>query len=351
LSYFNFLAGGPSGGYRLLGDSNLDWGQDLSLAARRLRERGVDRAILCYFGTASPFVEGIDWQLLPPAPREKSRDPWVVLPPEGTEWLVMSATNRQGIYYRPPGGGEPYPWLEGVEPEEVVGGTIFLYDIGEDAEVQRGLAETYRRHGLREEAINALVRLVRLRRYDADARRDLVAAYLAEGRRKDAEGVILNCPNPHPDELLKLAAIRRELGDLEGVRTVYRSGLIGFPNDPELKNAYAWFLQEMDEDLEHALELAEDAVRWEPGDPYYRDTRGMVRLKLGDPAGALADLEAALALPGGEIPEIRWHRALALEALGRGKEAEEEALSLLERTDLPAELTEEVGAWLAERSP
>ena len=36
----------------------------------------MKHAVNCYFGTASPFVEGLDWQLLPPTQRPQDRDPW-----------------------------------------------------------------------------------------------------------------------------------------------------------------------------------------------------------------------------------------------------------------------------------
>jgi 4-amino-4-deoxy-L-arabinose transferase-like glycosyltransferase len=40
IGYFNFLAGGFDGGPRWLGDSNVDWGQDLARLERELRRRG-----------------------------------------------------------------------------------------------------------------------------------------------------------------------------------------------------------------------------------------------------------------------------------------------------------------------
>jgi 4-amino-4-deoxy-L-arabinose transferase-like glycosyltransferase len=50
LSYFNPLAGGPVGGRRILSDSNVDWGLDLSRLAVELRRRGIERPTVCYFG-------------------------------------------------------------------------------------------------------------------------------------------------------------------------------------------------------------------------------------------------------------------------------------------------------------
>lgn len=183
ISYFNEAVGGARGGYEILGDSNLDWGQDLPETAGRLKALGGDRAILCYFGTASPFGLGVEWQMLPPSQREKRFDPWIVVPPdEGPLWLAMSATNRQGIYSRGRGGdasGAPYPWLESITPREVVGGTIFLYEISKEKAALKGLVETYLAHGMRDEAYAALVRWNALDPNDGEARERLEKARAA----------------------------------------------------------------------------------------------------------------------------------------------------------------------------
>lgn len=179
IAYFNEAVGGARGGYHLLGDSNLDWGQDLPEAAERLRARGVERAVLCYFGTMNPFVLGVKWQLLPPAQREKRFDPWIILEPADPLWIVMSATNRQGIYSRGKNrraDEAPYPWIENVEPDEVVGGTVFLYEVSDDVEVIRGLVDHYLQHGMKEEAYAMLLRWAALAPQDPEAAEKLEAA-------------------------------------------------------------------------------------------------------------------------------------------------------------------------------
>jgi tetratricopeptide (TPR) repeat protein len=348
LPFFNEVARVTGGGARWLGDSNLDWGQDLSAAAERLRARGATGAILCYFGTASPFAEDFEWQILPPAPRAKARDPWTVLPAEGPQWLAVSVTNLQGIYYRASGQEDPMPWLEDVEPVETVGGTIRLYEISQNADVQRGLAEIYRRHGLVEEAKRALVRTVRESPYDAAPREALAAAWLAEGALKEAEAVILGARNPTVQEVLQLASIRKQLGDAKGVLEAYEAGLRGYEYEPDIRNAFAWWLQETGDDLDRALELAQRAVELGPSDPYYLDTLAMVRLRRFELADALDAVERALALPGGDVAAIRWHRALVLAELGRGGEAIAEAERIVAHEDLSPELQEEIGRWLLE---
>jgi tetratricopeptide (TPR) repeat protein len=315
LPYFHVLAGGPRGGERLLGDSNLDWGQDLSLAAAWLRDHDVDGAVLSYFGTADAFAEGIAWQLLPPTARPRDADPWTTLAPEGPQWLAMSVTNLQGVYSRLEGRDVPYPWLTNVEPDVVIGGSIHLYEIGDAPEIQRGLANAYARYGMRTESENALVR----------------------------------SGTPTADDLAGFAQRRRTDGDETGAAQLYVVGVRRFPNDAGLHNDAAWMMQESGGDLHLALEYADRAVALDPNDPGLRDTRGMVHHRRGDAAKALADFDAALRAPGGDVAEIRWHRARALADAGSSGEAEAEARRLLDRADLDERVRSEITTWLATR--
>jgi hypothetical protein len=96
LAYFNELAGGPSNGWRLLVDSNLDWGQDLKRLAAWLREHPTPGLKLSYFGSAEPAWYGIASEALPgyaaPHPPRVTRK---VAP---GDVLAVSATNLQGVY-------------------------------------------------------------------------------------------------------------------------------------------------------------------------------------------------------------------------------------------------------------
>jgi len=61
LSYFNELAGGPTSGWKILSDSNIDWGQDLPRLRDWLAAHGAaDQKInLVFFGPADPHYYGI----------------------------------------------------------------------------------------------------------------------------------------------------------------------------------------------------------------------------------------------------------------------------------------------------
>jgi hypothetical protein len=61
LSFFNAFAGGPGGGYRIVNDSNVDWGQGLIALRGELKRRGITRIHLAYHGTTDPAIYGIDY--------------------------------------------------------------------------------------------------------------------------------------------------------------------------------------------------------------------------------------------------------------------------------------------------
>jgi 4-amino-4-deoxy-L-arabinose transferase-like glycosyltransferase len=57
LAYFNEAVGGPAGGGRYVGDSNLDWGQDLRRLRAFVDTQQIDRIAVAYFGGSSPSYE------------------------------------------------------------------------------------------------------------------------------------------------------------------------------------------------------------------------------------------------------------------------------------------------------
>ncbi|HEX6738681.1 MAG TPA: glycosyltransferase family 39 protein [Vicinamibacteria bacterium] len=124
LAYFNELVGGPRNGYRLLADSNLDWGQDLKELRAYLERRGITECKLSYFGTADPEYHHVPCRLLPgymlPRPRA------VVSEVRTGEWLAVSATNLQGLYVEPE--VEPLmALLRQRRPVDQVGYSILIY--------------------------------------------------------------------------------------------------------------------------------------------------------------------------------------------------------------------------------
>src|SRR5207248_3317284 len=123
IPFFNAAAGGPGGGLRILGDSNLDWGQDLPLLADWQAKHPTQRLYFCYFGSADPSFYGIRYINLPSG---YFLNPTAQLP-DAPGVIAVSATKLQGIHVYPQVLGF-YDALRAQRPCEVLGGTIYLYD-------------------------------------------------------------------------------------------------------------------------------------------------------------------------------------------------------------------------------
>ena len=124
LAYFNELGGGPTRGWRLLVDSNLDWGQDLKRLKGWMDAHGVTNVKLSYFGSASPSYYGIHGERLPgySAPHP----PRVTHEIHPGDVVAVSATNLQGVYLDP----EDRPLMERLRrltPAGRVGRSILVY--------------------------------------------------------------------------------------------------------------------------------------------------------------------------------------------------------------------------------
>ena len=135
LTFFNVFAGGPAGGVRYLGDSNLDWGQALpGLKTYQDREQ-IPVVYLAYHGTAPPRAFGIRYQKLPAFGALEPPPPDRVPAGAGRHVVAVSATCLQGIYM-PRTGHDPtvYRWLLDRRPTAVIGHAIYVYDLTDDPE-------------------------------------------------------------------------------------------------------------------------------------------------------------------------------------------------------------------------
>ena len=120
LAYFNEAAGGPDGGWRYLGDSNLDWGQDVGKLERFVKERGIKEPVRVFLHTMTPV------ERLPFAAEEGRR---YQTPTPG--WYAVSMTEAQRIY-EDSRRDKALKWLEEYEPVATLGHTIRVYHIGKD---------------------------------------------------------------------------------------------------------------------------------------------------------------------------------------------------------------------------
>ena len=114
LSYMDVFVN-PVTSYRLLSDSNVDWGQGL-LALREYQAQHPGEQIwLAYFGSVDPAIYGIHAQLL----AENDH-------PTGT--IVVSATNFSGQYLHDAGA---YRWLLQHKPAQVIDHCMYVFEINQ----------------------------------------------------------------------------------------------------------------------------------------------------------------------------------------------------------------------------
>ncbi len=127
IAYFNVAAGGSRGGSRILADSNLDWGQDLTTLAEWQKSHPNTRLYLSYFGTAVPATYGVD---AINAVAGYAYDPQTQMPDQPGV-LAVSVTQLQGLYV----SDRLKPFYEVLRqkmPREILGGTLYLYDVPSD---------------------------------------------------------------------------------------------------------------------------------------------------------------------------------------------------------------------------
>lgn len=136
LSYFNEFAPTPAGRMRLLGDSNLDWGQGLPALQRWMQREEVPCLYLSAYGTCPPRVFGIEHVPLPGFGALESPAPRTL--PAGLDkvYVAVFGTNLQGVYLADP---HSYDFLRNRTPHAVLAGSVWVYDVTADADALRKL--------------------------------------------------------------------------------------------------------------------------------------------------------------------------------------------------------------------
>jgi hypothetical protein len=125
LAFSSVWAGGRDDAYRVLADSNVDWGQGLLDLRDFMAEEEVGSVRLSYFGSARPEAYGIEYVALPSFFRlSVDRTPKAEPSPRFT---VISATNLLGLYLQ---GFDPFAEYRDREPYRVLGHSLFVFDEG-----------------------------------------------------------------------------------------------------------------------------------------------------------------------------------------------------------------------------
>jgi hypothetical protein len=108
ISYFNELAGGSKNGYKILRDSNVDWGQDLPALADYMKRNNITMVTFKYFGEADPAAYGVSCSSFQPDDYERP----------GNKVYAISAQYLEGV-----------EWARGYRHTATAGNSIFLYDL------------------------------------------------------------------------------------------------------------------------------------------------------------------------------------------------------------------------------
>jgi hypothetical protein len=106
ISYFNETVNGPDNGYKILRDSNVDWGHGLKALAQYLKANKIEDVKLYYFGTADPAYYGIRYEI-----------------PDSSDFEEPS----EGVYAISAQYLEAFSWTNECEPVAKVAHSIFIY--------------------------------------------------------------------------------------------------------------------------------------------------------------------------------------------------------------------------------
>ena len=128
IPYANELWGGSSQTYKLLSDSNADWGQQLKSIKQYLDRRGVKDCWFEYFaaGVAEPSYYGIPCKPLPTLSTLWLNVP-IDVPSSIDGTVLISAGNLSGFEFGP-GPLDPYGQFKLLTPIAVIDQSVFVFD-------------------------------------------------------------------------------------------------------------------------------------------------------------------------------------------------------------------------------
>jgi hypothetical protein len=130
LTYFNQIVGGPSGAYKYVVDSNIDWGQDLIRFSDFVKANNIAHIEFDYFGWADPYYYLQNRYIWLNSKKYVNAEDFIEHN-QSDGWLAVSATFLEGSEGTPE---NPNPinyknWLQAIKPVTVIGHSIFVYHI------------------------------------------------------------------------------------------------------------------------------------------------------------------------------------------------------------------------------
>jgi hypothetical protein len=129
LAYSNELWGGPANSYRIVADSNVDWGQGLKAMKQYLDQRGIHDCWFAYFGAnvADSSYYGIPCRPLPNSFSRLTHAPMPAIPATVDGPIFLSASEVAGTLW----GGEaynPYVAFRDKPPSALIAHSILVYE-------------------------------------------------------------------------------------------------------------------------------------------------------------------------------------------------------------------------------
>ena len=131
LSYFNKIAGGSSGGYRYVVDSNLDWGQDGKRFGKWIIAQNIPCISTDYFGWADLSAYAGNRIVWTSSSQWEDRADFIKRN-QCDGWLAVSATffqNSIGQKEREINSEQNWRWLLNEKPITTIGNSIFVWQI------------------------------------------------------------------------------------------------------------------------------------------------------------------------------------------------------------------------------
>ncbi len=176
IAFFNVACGGYRGGFNLLSDSNLDWGQDLPLLAKWQQDNPNHKLYFVYDKNVPPIAYGIRF-----APLEE--DSLFARPtdiPDGNPCIAVGSTVLQKVYYKL----DTYDELLKIAPTTVLGGSIYVW--ADSGPALNWLGAFHIKKERYPEAIAALERAVQLQPNDASSHNNLGCTLTKVGKVNEA---------------------------------------------------------------------------------------------------------------------------------------------------------------------
>lgn len=129
LAYSNELWGGSANTYKVLADSNVDWGQGLKAMKRYMDQHQITDCSFAYFASlvVDPSYYGIRCKPLPTSLAMASQVPMEVIPQNIEGPVFLSASEISGTFW---GGDAVNPYLQFVErrPTSSIADSILVFD-------------------------------------------------------------------------------------------------------------------------------------------------------------------------------------------------------------------------------